>query len=569
MADKRFAALLGAFGYFFRFAPARLTLNFLLMLLQSLTSGIGLLFILPLLQLIGFGSGPGVGSGLAQTLGGFLHAIHVPLTLKSILICYVAIVSAIAFIQYVQSVLSVRILQGYTISLRDRLLRAILHAEWQFIMQRKTSQFIHTLTGQVQAVSFISQQMLQMTGQVLLVLMYTVLAFMLSPSMTLLALFFALSFLALLLPLHKWLLASGRTQLSGYQGIFQMISEQLACLKMIKSYSCEDRYADKVLATSKELEQQQVTITRITALTQLVYMIGAAVVFGILFYVAKERFHMELAPLLLFLFALARLLPQVASVQKTFQQILHRLPSFDDLMELLEGCRQAAEKTKNSRPVPFISEIRLEDVSYWYREGQPVMERLNAVIMHNEIVTVQGPSGVGKTTLVDMIAGLLIPRSGRIYCDGMELTPEMLAAWRTGIAYVTQEVFLFHDTIRHNLQWIQPGATEADLWQALQDAAALDFVEGLPQKLDTVIGDRGIRLSGGERQRIVLARALLARPKLLILDEATCALDKQNERKIQEALQRLKGKLTVIVISHGQAFSEVADRVIELASVTG
>jgi len=563
--DNRLGLLSASFGDFFRFAPGRLSVNFLLMLFQSLTAGIGLLFILPLLELVGLGSGAGP-AGPARILGQMFVLLHIPLTIPAILVCYVAIVAVIAASRFLQSVLAVEVQQEYTVFLRHQLLAAILHARWEFILGHKTPRFIHTLTGQVQSVGFISQQTMQLINQLFLLIMYTSLAFILSRPMTLAAIGFALLFLALLLPLHKWLLSSGRSQLGGYKEIFQMISEQLACLKMIKSHGREDRYADKTLAISRDLAHQQVLMTRITALTQLVYMIGAVAAFSLLFYLAVERFAMELAPLLLLLFVFARLLPQVAAAQRSYQQILHQLPSFVDVRELLADCRRAAESREAGPEIPFHREIRLENLAYWYQPGRPVIAGLNEVIGHHEIVTVAGLSGAGKTTLVDMIAGLLVPREGRILCDGLALTPAMLPAWRAGIAYVTQEVFLFHDTIRHNLDWIRPGATEAEIWQALEDAAARDFVEQLPERLDTVIGDRGIRLSGGERQRIVLARALLARPKLLILDEATSALDPENEQKIQQVLERLRGKLTVIVISHGRAFASVADRRLELTS---
>ncbi len=566
MIDQRMQLLRASFASFFRFAPRRLSINFLLMLLQSLTSGIGLLFILPLLQLVGLGADGASPSGPARFLGQLLTTLHIPITIPALLVFYVVIVSVIAVIRFFQSVLSTEIQQGYTVSLRHRLLLGILHSRWQFILQRRTAQFIHTLTGQVQSMGFIAQQTLQLINQLFLLSMYTVLAFILSWSMTLVAIAFALSFLALLRPLHQWLLRSGRSQLGGYKEIFQMISEQLACLKMIKSHASEDLYADKMLTVSRDLEQQQLTMTRITSLTQLVYMIGSVLIFSLLFYLAVARLKMELAPLVLLLFVFARLLPQVASAQRTYQQILHKLPAFNDVEDLLSACHGAREEGRSDLEIPFTSEIRLENISYWYQAGRPVIEKLYGVIGHNQIVAIEGPSGAGKTTLADLIAGLLVPGEGSIYCDGVELTPSQLSTWRAGIAYVTQEVFLFHDTVRNNLSWIRPGVTEEEMWQALENAAARDFVENLPKKLDSMIGDRGIRLSGGERQRLVLARALLIQPKLLILDEATSALDKENEARIQEALLRLKGKLTVIVISHGRAFSSVAHHRIILAS---
>lgn len=140
----------------------------------------------------------------------------------------------------------------------------------------------------------------------------------------------------------------------------------------------------------------------------------------------------------------------------------------------------------------------------------------------------------------------------------------MRLAWRKNIAYITQEVYLFHDTIRNNLSWVKKDTTDEELWRMLDMAAARSFVEKIPQGLDTVIGDRGIRLSGGERQRLALARALLSQPRLLILDEATSALDHENERKIQQALEHLQGTLTIIIIAHRKTTIEHVDQTIQL-----
>jgi ATP-binding cassette subfamily C protein len=160
-----------------------------------------------------------------------------------------------------------------------------------------------------------------------------------------------------------------------------------------------------------------------------------------------------------------------------------------------------------------------------------------------------GASGAGKTTLIDLLMGLLTPTEGDILLDGRPVG-EKLRPWRRSIGYVSQDPFLINNSIRGNLLWACPGASEEDMWAALTMAAADGFVRGLPSGLDSVVGDRGVRISGGERQRIVLARALLKKPSVLILDEATSSLDSENEQSIQRAIEGLKGKLTIVVIAH-------------------
>ena len=163
-----------------------------------------------------------------------------------------------------------------------------------------------------------------------------------------------------------------------------------------------------------------------------------------------------------------------------------------------------------------------------------------------------------------MVLGLLIPDKGGIFIDDQALSGTVLAQWRNTMGYVPQETFLFHESIRNNLLRAAPSATQADLVEALQMAAADEFVANLPEGVDTIVGDRGVRLSGGERQRIALARALLRKPAFLLLDEATSALDRENEAKILSAIEKLRGQLTILVIAHRRSTVQNADFHIEL-----
>jgi ATP-binding cassette subfamily C protein len=193
-------------------------------------------------------------------------------------------------------------------------------------------------------------------------------------------------------------------------------------------------------------------------------------------------------------------------------------------------------------------ELCVDRVNFGYGDTR-VLTDVSLSLRRGQTVAVVGPSGAGKSTLADVVLGLLIPQDGRVLVDGRALTRESHASWRAQIGYVPQETFLFHDTIRVNLQWAAPDATEQELWEALRSASA-DFVQRLPSGLDTVVGDRGVLLSGGERQRVALARALLRKPRLLVLDEATSSLDPENERAIQQAIDGLHGRAAILVITH-------------------
>jgi ABC-type multidrug transport system fused ATPase/permease subunit len=269
----------------------------------------------------------------------------------------------------------------------------------------------------------------------------------------------------------------------------------------------------------------------------------------------------------------ARLWPRFTSIQSNMEQIASSLPAFKALMELQEDCLAAKElKDKDElggeHVVPMQIEQQLEcrQVYFRYDREQPnfTLESINLNIPANGMTAIVGQSGAGKSTLIDLMMGLMKPELGQILIDGKVVTDSELFSLRRAVSYVPQEPFLFHGTIKENLLIIDPSATEEQMWEAMDFSSAAEFVRKLPQGLDTVIGDRGIRLSGGERQRLVLARAILRKPYILILDEATSSLDSLNEQKIQEAIERLKGFMTVIVVAHRLSTIRNADQVIVL-----
>ncbi len=539
------------------------------MLSRGFTAGIGLLLIIPLLQLVGLELATSNNQEFSRLIEQAFTGLGIPLTLPSILITYIILVSTVALLSYYETVISATIQQSYICQLRDRLFRSLLHTRWQYIIQHRMSDFTHSLSSQVQTIGHAASTMLGFASQIIITMVYVVLSLLLSWQMSLLALICALALFAALLPLNKRIYESGSTELISYRQIFQMLTEQLASLKMIKSYASEKHYADELHQVGQTLEHQHITFTRINSLSRLVYLVGAAITFSILFYVAFHHLEISLATLLLLLFIFSRLLPQVSGIHSSYQQLVHQMPAFDHVRQLFEECELEQEPLPGSKTkTPTMNkQLQLTDICYTYPgKDEAVFENLNITIKHNESIALTGPSGAGKSTLADLVAGLLIPDSGDIICDGQPLTDNNRIAWRDTIAYVTQEVFLFHDTVRNNLSWVKQEATEGELWHVLETAAAKEFIEKLPNGLDTIIGDRGIRLSGGERQRLAIARALLSNPQLLILDEATSALDHENEKKIQETLERLQGKLTVIVIAHRETTIQHIKSVVQLGS---
>ncbi|MDZ4838533.1 MAG: ABC transporter ATP-binding protein [Bacteroidota bacterium] len=203
--------------------------------------------------------------------------------------------------------------------------------------------------------------------------------------------------------------------------------------------------------------------------------------------------------------------------------------------------------------VPYQDKISVKDVSFSYQKDIPILKSLNFNINLFSTVAFVGSSGSGKSTLIDLISGLLVPQTGRINIDDVELKEANIPLWQNGIGYITQENVMYDDSIANNItmwKYGENGHNEERVVASLKEANAWEFVQNMPKGIQTPIGDRGVMLSGGQRQRLAIARELYKRPNLLILDEATSALDSESEKQVQNSIDLLKGKVTILIIAH-------------------
>ena len=258
-----------------------------------------------------------------------------------------------------------------------------------------------------------------------------------------------------------------------------------------------------------------------------------------------------------------RTMQKVKKVHDQYQIAATNQPAFAFLESTIAAAEGAEERDLGSATPRLASAISLRNVSFSYgREN--LLENVSMTLPAGAFVAIVGSSGAGKTTVADLIIGLLRPQRGDVWIDDLPLGDIDATAWRRMIGYVPQETFLFHDTVMANVTLGEPGISRADVETALRRAEAWEFVAALPDGVDTVVGERGARLSGGQRQRIAIARALVRNPALLILDEATTALDPETEAGIVATVKRLTGRLTVLSISHQPAMQSAADFVYQL-----
>ena len=526
----------------------------------SVMQGTQLLLLVPLMQILGLDVQQGSVGWLAGLISSVFEAVGLPLTLISVLGVFTFVTASLALITRWQQIFEFKLSQGFLASLRERLYRSIARADWLTFSRTRSSDFTHALTSELDRVETGTRFLLQLTTKAMLLVLYTLLALRLSSTIT--ALVFAVGMTLFLILRKKAQAASwtGEEISLATNGLYAAGIEHLSGMKTAKSYGAEERSASIFSDLARRVAKMEVNATRNYAETTFWFSISSAVVLSGILYISLEVFSISAAGVILLLLLFNRMVPLFSTLQNSYQLYLNGLPAFAGVMEIQTRCEAAAEFNSElavadgelAGRMELHREICLEDLSFAYAgEGAPpTIRNLNFTIRAEETVAIVGPSGAGKSTVADLIMGLIMPDEGHVLVDGVPLRPELIRSWRSQIGYVAQDNFLFNDTVRANLLWAQPGANEEEISRALKLAAAEEFVQELPEGLETVLGDRGMRLSGGERQRLALARALLREPSLLILDEATSALDSENERRIQSAIEGLHGRTTILVITH-------------------
>ena len=531
--------------------PWKVTLAIGLMVALSFMEGISLLMLVPLLQLVGLDVQQGSIGQLAQFVSHLFSTIGIQPTLIAVLSIYVLIVIAHSLLGRLETSLSLTLEYDFVLSLRQRLYRAIANANWLFFVRSRTSDFTHALTNEMERVGAATYFLLNLLANAIVTMVYLVLTLKLSTLMTGLVFFCGGGLIFLLRGKAKVAHETGEGLSEAMSRLYSAVSEHLGGMKIAKSYGAEERHAAMFGRLTEQIRHLYTYAVRNQAEVSYWFNVGSVITLSLILFISIQVLSIPTAGVLLLLFLFTRVMPKLSSLQQNFQSFINMLPSFSRVMELQKQCEEAAEtNTQRGEKFEMRHDIRFEKVSFHYDRGVPVIKEIDLAIQAGQTTAIVGPSGAGKSTIADLLMGLIVPNQGQIRVDGMELNSERVKAWRDQIGYVPQDTFLFHDTLRSNLLWAKPDAKEEEIIQVLRFAASEGFVSGLPKGLDTILGDRGILLSGGERQRLALARALLRKPSLLILDEATSSLDSENEKRIQKAIEKLYGQMTILVISH-------------------
>jgi ATP-binding cassette subfamily C protein len=554
---------------FARKYPLSTVLMLLALLLAGLVEGIGLSMLLPIIGItIGEPTGADIPSAaindtsisvLERMVANGFAFLGITPTLGLLLIVFVATVilkSGLLLLANKQI--------GYTVAqiatdLRLELLHALQACRWQYFIKQPLGSLANSIATETNRTSKAYKSGVAMMAEFLQAFIFCIMAFLVSWKATLISLIVGFATLYTLKRFIKKSRRAGRRQTDHRKSLLRLLIDTLQSIKPLRAMARENA-SDHLMVKrtnrlNRALQKRVLNKEFLLALQQILNTFFLAG--GI--YVLLTYWQMTLASIIVLVFLVSKLLRRLNKVQERYQEMIINVSAYWSLKETIQTVKSEREDMSGERTPKLKRAIYLENVNFAYDDRQ-VLKNVSLTFPKGRIIAIVGPSGSGKTTLVDLVIGLLRPKQGEIWIDDLPLAEVNLKSWRKMIGYIPQETILLHDTVLNNITLGDPDLSTEDAMDALRAAGAWEFVYAMPQAMKSVVGERGGKLSGGQKQRIAIARALVHKPKLLILDEATSGLDPDSEAAVCNTLQKLRGELTILAISHQSALVEISDK---------
>jgi ABC-type multidrug transport system fused ATPase/permease subunit len=556
------------FTFFYSYLGYRIPLFLALGILVAFLDGFGLAMFLPLLKMMADtdGAESGLDLGNFQGVIDFMAGIGLELNLTVIMLLMLGFFSVKGFVKFIESYVSAENQRQFVIQIRKQNIWGLVHYRFDQFVTADAGQIQNTMSGEVYRVASAFRSYMGILQQLFMVSVYTFLAFLMNPQFAVFVLFGAALTNVLfnrMFTITKKLSKKITLENQGYQGL---LIQQVAFFKYLKATGLVVVYAEKLIEKIIEIESAQKRLGVMGSWVQggreplLILILVVAILLQV------NWFGGSLALILLSILFFYRALTSVTQLQMSHNQFLANSASLENVQNFNSKLRKGAEITGKMRIDQFRDCIELRGVTYGYDSKVNVLSDISFVIKKNESIAFVGESGAGKTTLMNIVAGLLQPQHGTLVIDGIESSEIDMVTYRSKIGYITQEPVIFDDNIFNNVTFwdVRTPDTISRMWKALEMANLNLFVEQLALKEESRLGNNGINLSGGQRQRIAIARELYKEVEILFMDEATSSLDSETEHVIQENIEMLKGKLTIVIIAHRMSTIKGVDRIVVL-----
>jgi ATP-binding cassette subfamily C protein len=559
---------------FARAYPWRSAVMLVSLLLAAIAEGVGLSSMLPLLDLVTEAQGKGAvaapdisGSTLERVVVATLAFFGVEPRIGPLLLLIVGGITVKAGL-----VLIAKKQVGYTVAhvatdLRLAFIRALLSARWPYYVSQPAGVLANAFATEAQRASEAYLYGTTILSMVIETALVIGVGLMLSWKVCLAGAAVGVATMFLLNRLVRVTRRAGAKQTMLQKLLLARLTDVLYAVKPLKAMSRETLVGPLLERETERLNralQRQVLSKEALRALQEPLLVGS-IAGGL--YAAVVWWALPLDNVILLALLFGRALNGLNKVQKQYQAMAACDSAYWSLRATIERSEAEHEPTGGRRVPTLESGLAFDDVHFSYA-NRPVLSGATFTIPAGRITALIGASGAGKTTVVDMIIGLVRANAGKITIDGVPLGELDLTAWRRMVGYVPQEAFLLHESVLINVTLGDQSLSEADAFEALEAAGAWDFVAAMPEGIHTPLGERGARVSGGQRQRIAIARALVHRPRMLILDEATASLDQASEAAICQTVSRLRGRMTIVAVSHQTALLEIADVTYRVADGT-
>jgi ATP-binding cassette subfamily C protein len=547
------------------YRTGKLLLIFGLTLLMGVNSGFSIVLLIPLLQLLKVGTNE-PGEGVTLILRNLADKSGMPLNIETVLLIYVILLTLTALMQYWKSILDVNYQQTFIYQIRQRLFKKIIRADWQLLNNKSKTNHLQVLTKEVPNLATYFYYYLHLITSFLMTLSFVGYAMLVSAKFTMIIILVGTMLFFILRRSLFRAFHLGNEYVDAYRHILKYIDDFWLTVKIAKVHGSESFYSDRFDEANVALLNMEYRIQKNYFLPQLIYSLAGIVVLVFVVYIGYQSDQVPLTSFFILIILFAKIFPQFISMNTDVNMILSNVASVKLVLKLDEEFPEV-ELYSNTYvdSLPLEKEIKIKNLDFAYPDGVNLFNKFSATIPAKKITGILGESGRGKTTLIDLIAGLQKPEAGIISIDGTVLEDQLYPGWKNSIGYLPQDSFFVDGTIYENLLWdSNSNVGEDEIMDIVDQVNATSLISRQKQGLYTHIVNYQYHFSGGERQRLALARVLIRHPQLLLLDEATSALDTENERLVMEVLANLKHKVTILFVTHKTSILPWFDKVIRI-----